>query len=319
MEIIKRLYSFDGTIKYLLRLDDGAIIETVFYPYSRISSLIIKIIFWCSYLKIPFSLYNFSPLKLFYQHTDYYGICVSSQVGCPLGCKFCATGKQKFVRNLTFEEIMEQVTTVLEDYRPKNIKKIEIVFAGMGEPLLNYENVITAIKAFSNRLRSYGIEEVFPSLMTVGILPALLNLIKDEIEVNLFVSLHSVRDELRSKLMPIGDRFKIKDILEAAFEYQKQIGVRSVRINYTLIKGVNDSKEDASILAEMVKSLNFVAQIKMFNPISGIGYRKVSLLGLRKFLKILKQSGVNYMFDISKGISNTSGCGQLKYYYNKIN
>ncbi|NMC51234.1 radical SAM protein [Candidatus Kuenenbacteria bacterium] len=319
MKIIKRFYSFDGTVKYLLQLEDNSIIETVFYPYSRISSLIIKLIFWGSYFKIPYFLYNFSPLKFLYQHTDFYGICISSQIGCALGCKFCATGKQSFVRNLTTEEIIAQVVTVLNDYQPKNIKKIEITFAGMGESLLNYQNVTAAIKEFPLRLKKFGIEEIINSLMTVGILSGLSELIKDKIILNLFISLHSVSDELRSKLMPIGETLKIREILELAAEYQKETNARPVRLNYTLIKGINDSERDAQKLADLSKEFGFIAQIKMFNPVIDLPYQRVSLPALKKFLKILKTSSAGYVFDISKGISNTSGCGQLKYHYNKIN
>jgi len=316
MEIIDKVYSVDGTVKYLLKLKDETTIETIFYPYSRISDFFIRIIFLASYLGIPMKLFNFSPMKFLYRHTDYYGVCVSSQIGCQLGCKFCATGKQQFRRNLEAQEMIAQVVSVIEDYQPKNIKKLEIVFAGMGEPLLNYENVVKAIKEFPDALKNYGIDEIYTSLMTVGIVPGLQQLIKDKIKLNLFLSLHATTEESRAELMPIATQYRIDDILIPAYNYQQSSGSRPARINYTLLRGINDSKEHAHNLIDIARKFNFVIQIKMFNSYPGCNYRRVSFWGLLKFLKILKNANIDYMFDLSKGVSSVAGCGQLKYYAN---
>lgn len=316
MKIVNKFYSVDGTVKYLMETEDDLKIETIFYPFSKIANLIAKIIFFGSYLKIPFKIYNFSCLKFLYQHTDYYGICVSSQIGCDLGCKFCATGQLGLVRNLQAQEIIDQIVTVIKNYQPKNLKKLEIVFAGMGEPLFNYKNVTEAIGWFKTNLNIFGVEQVYFSIMTVGVPPLLLNLAKSGLGVNLFLSLHATQNQQRENIMPVSKKFGIREILTAASNYQKISHTRPVRLNYTLIRGINDTFQDAQRLTQLATQENFLSQIKMFNFFNNCKYKPVSLLKLFRFLRILKKAGLNYVFDISRGISNQAGCGQLRYYKN---
>lgn len=224
MKILRELKSEDNSVKYLIQLDDGNFIETL-YMYDK-------------------------DRKLTYHST----VCVSSQVGCSMGCKFCATGEQGFIRNLQANEISKQVE-ICDAFRllsgSGTIPIDAVVFAGMGEPLLNYGSVRAAIQDISSRLDIHYFE-----LSTVGIVPQIYRLIEDfrdtRINIRLNLSLHGSSNDQRSLLIPFTSTYGIKEIIQAAIDYANTCGTK-VRIRYMLIKGLNDTADDISRLIYLLE------------------------------------------------------------------
>jgi 23S rRNA (adenine2503-C2)-methyltransferase len=235
-------------------------------------------------------------------------VCVSSQVGCPLGCAFCATGKSGFKRNLEVFEIIEQVLFFARYLKKEKQKITNIVFMGMGEPFLNYDNVLGAIKALNNKEGfNFGARRF--SISTVGIIKGIEKLAEEKLEVNLAISLHAPDDDLRSKIMPINRKYPLSKILKAIEDYIKKTR-RRVMFEYIMIKDLNDSDGHAKKLAELMKKreLSFVNLIS-YNP-TGI-FKPSSITRIKKFKDILEKAGIVVTQRYRFGQDVKGACGQL--------
>jgi len=274
--------SEDGTRKWLLRFGDGNEAEAVHIPEE-----------------------------------DRGALCVSSQVGCTLTCRFCHTGTQPLVRNLSAGEIVGQMMvardTVGEWPSPRDARMISnVVMMGMGEPLLNYENVAKAIRIFMDG-EGIGLSKRRITLSTAGVVP-MIERCGRELGVNLAVSLHAVTDALRDEIVPINRRYPIAELLDAVRTYLGRLGDwRSVTIEYTLMDGVNDSLEQAEALAKLLADLRDRSKINLipFNPFPGSGYRRPTEARVRAFQTHLLERGFATMLRTTRGEDIDAACGQL--------
>lgn len=234
-------------------------------------------------------------------------VCVSSQVGCPLGCSFCATGKMGFKRNLHSSEIVEQVICFARYLKQSGQKVTNIVFMGMGEPFLNYENVMNAIKILNdNEGFNLGVRHF--SISTVGIIDGIKKLSKENMQVNLAVSLHAADDATRAKLIPVNARYPIEKILRAVDDYIEKTN-RRVMFEYIMIDGLNDSDAAARKLLKIVRGKLCFVNLIGYNP-SGT-FQPSPAPRVERFKKILEQAGitVTQRFRFGRGIKGA--CGQL--------
>ena len=271
----------DGTTKLLLRLNDARTVETVLMP-------------------------DFRPERA--------AGCLSSQVGCAMGCDFCATTKTGFERNLTAGEIVEQFLALSREAAAVNRKLQTLVFMGMGEPLLNLDVVLEAIRRIAdNQLGALGWRQV--TVSTVGIVPGIDALTASGLNINLAVSLHAPDDETRARLLPMGRRFAIQDILAAADRFQASRG-RPVTIQYCLLEGVNDSLEHARALATVLAARRMHVNLLRYNPtglsLRGVEYRPTSDESAEAFVAALRAQGVVAHFRRSRGPDIDAACGQLR-------
>ena len=271
----------DGTTKLLLRLGDGRTVETVLMPDFR---------------------------------DDRAAGCVSSQVGCAMGCDFCATTKTGFERNLTAGEIVQQFLALRREASAAGRRLQTIVFMGMGEPLLNLDAVLEAVHRIAdNSLGGLGWRQV--TVSTVGIVPGIDALTATGLNIHLAVSLHAPDDETRARLLPMGRRFAIADILAAADRFQASRG-RPVTIQYCLLKGVNDSVEHARTLAAVLGSRRMHVNLLRYNPtglsLRGVAYERASDETAEAFAAELKTRGVVAHFRRSRGPDIDAACGQLR-------
>jgi 23S rRNA (adenine2503-C2)-methyltransferase len=265
----------DGTRKLLLKLSDGELIETVWIPGSSRNT-----------------------------------ICVSSQVGCPLGCTFCFTGQMKMRRNLRPGEIAEQV------YAVKSILKNgegfqNIVFMGMGEPFLNYDNVIAGIELLAND-HGLGIAMKRITISTVGIVPGIYRLADSRLKVRLAVSLHAADDDLRTRLVPVNNKYPLSDLMQALEYYTQQTGER-LTFEYCLIGGVNDSIDCARRLIKLIHGIPCKINLICFNPADGLPdeYRAPSHESVERFREYLYPRCPAVTLRQSKGADIMAACGQL--------
>ncbi|MFA5742668.1 MAG: 23S rRNA (adenine(2503)-C(2))-methyltransferase RlmN [Candidatus Paceibacterota bacterium] len=234
-------------------------------------------------------------------------VCVSSQAGCALACAFCATGKAGFKRNLTAFEIAQQVF-LFGRYLKKTGKKVtNIVFMGMGEPFLNYDNVLNAIK-FLNDPDGFGLGARNFSISTSGIIEGIRKLSTERMEINLAISLHAPNQKLRSDLMPINKKYPIGKVLEAVAEYVRT-RKRRVMFEYVMISGVNDSNKDANELAKIVNRPLYFVNLISLNPVPG--FEPSSPERTEKFKTILLDSGVQVTQRYRFGQDIDAACGQL--------
>lgn len=263
--------SKDGTVKYLLEFPDGKCVETVLMRFDNRANLT---------------------------------ACVSSQVGCACNCKFCATAKLGFIRNLTPFEIIEQVLTIQRD---TGLKVTNIVFMGQGEPLLNLENVLKAIEIFNTDF-VIGIRRL--TLSTCGIIPQINKLAKIDFQPTLAVSLHSPTSELRKQLMPIEKKYPIEDLMTALKNYVGDTG-RRVTIEYILIKDFNDTVECAKKLAKLLIGLKANINLIIYNPNEKDDFEKPNKDSIYKFKYILEQSGKKVTIRLERGSDIDAACGQL--------
>ncbi|MEN8711082.1 MAG: 23S rRNA (adenine(2503)-C(2))-methyltransferase RlmN [Arenicellales bacterium] len=275
-EIINDQVSDDGTRKWLLRLEDGNSIETVFIPEAGRGTL-----------------------------------CVSSQVGCALNCSFCATARQGFNRNLTSAEIIgqlrlaNQLLVSAENERPVT----NVVMMGMGEPLLNYDNVVRAMQLMQEDF-AYGLSKRRVTLSTSGLLPEMQRLSKD-CAVSLAVSLHAPDDELRNELVPINRKYPIRELMKACREYTRGLPHQKITFEYVMLDGVNDSDNDARKLAKMVGNVPCKINLIPFNPFENSGYSSSSLSRINRFRDILMQKGIMTVTRKTRGEEIDAACGQL--------
>jgi 23S rRNA (adenine2503-C2)-methyltransferase len=275
-EIINDQVSDDGTRKWLLRLEDGNSIETVFIPEAGRGTL-----------------------------------CVSSQVGCALNCSFCATARQGFNRNLTSAEIIGQLRLAnqlllsADNERPVT----NVVMMGMGEPLLNYDNVVRAMQLMQEDF-AYGLSKRRVTLSTSGLLPEMQRLSKD-CAVSLAVSLHAPDDELRNELVPINRKYPIRDLMKACREYTRGLPHQKITFEYVMLDGVNDSENDARKLAKMVGNVPCKINLIPFNPFENSGYSSSPLSRINRFRDILMQKGIMTVTRKTRGEEIDAACGQL--------
>ena len=273
------LMSRDGTIKWLLGLDDKNEIETVFIPEEKRGT-----------------------------------ICVSSQVGCTLTCKFCHTGTQKLVRNLSTDEIVSQVMIgkdKLNDWCNSTEKRLtNIVFMGMGEPMLNYENVADAVRVLTHRDGlNYGKKRI--TVSTSGLVPQIKRC-ATELGVRLAISLHAVTDDLRDELVPINRKYPIKELLNACQVYASATGGERITFEYVMLDGVNDSEEHAKKLVSLLKNIPSKVNLIPFNPWPGSQYKCSSREKIQKFASIVEKAGYTTPVRVTRGQDIMAACGQLK-------
>jgi 23S rRNA (adenine2503-C2)-methyltransferase len=234
-------------------------------------------------------------------------VCVSSQAGCPLGCAFCATGKLGFKRNLGKFEIAEQILFFGRYLKKIGQKVTNVVFMGMGEPFLNYDNVLGAID-FLNDPEGFGLGARNFSISTSGIIEGIKRLSQERMEINLAVSLHSPNQELRSKIMPVNRNYPIGKVLEAVKEYAA-LRKRKVMFEYTLMDGVNDSNKDARELARLMKNPLYFVNLISCNPVPG--FKPSSAERTKKFKEILEAENVKVTVRYRFGQDIDAACGQL--------
>lgn len=242
------------------------------------------------------------------QHKDERNtVCVSSQVGCPLGCRFCATGQMGFKRNLEIFEIVEQALFWARFLKKEKKKITNIVFMGMGEPFLNYENVIGAIKILNDK-EGFNLGARHFSISTVGIIEGIRKLVEEKLEVNLAISLHAPNNELRSKIMPINKNYPIEEILLAVDDYVRKTK-RRVMVEYIMIRRVNDSEECATQLVSLMKRPLYFVNLIAYNPTGT--FKPSSLQRIKKFKEILEKEGIPVTERYRFGPDIKAACGQL--------
>ena len=271
-QILKKQESKDGTKKYLLDVLDGNAIETVLMEYS-------------------------------YGKT----ICVSSQVGCKMGCKFCASTGIPFVRSLTAGEIVEQILTVEQD---TGERISNVVFMGIGEPLDNYENVVNSIRII-NHPKGLAIGARHISISTSGIVPRIYDLAKENIQCTLSISLHATSNEKRSKMMPINQKYPIEQLIQACKDYIAMTNKR-VSFEYALAKDNNDNREDAKQLVQLLKGMLCHVNLIPINPIENGKFSKSSNENIIDFRDYLNEHGIVATIRRELGSDIDAACGQLR-------
>lgn len=268
----------DGTHKWVLRLSDGNCIETVFIPETTRGTL-----------------------------------CVSSQVGCALNCDFCSTGKQGFNRNLSVAEIIGQVWVAVRSLSKNQGMHdhaiTNVVMMGMGEPLLNFDNVVSAMSIMLDDF-GYGLSKRRVTLSTAGIVPAMYKL-REVSDVALAVSLHAPNDELRNILVPINKKYSIKELMLACKDYFNDEKRRYVTMEYVMLAGVNDSIEHAKQLIAILKDVRAKVNLIPFNPFPNTIYKRSDDSVINQFRETLMKAGINTITRKTRGDRIDAACGQL--------
>ena len=270
--ILKKQVASDGTTKYLFDVLDGNAIETVLMEYHH-----------------------------------GYSICVSSQIGCKMGCKFCASTGIPFSRNLSSGEIVEQLLAVQRD---KNIKISNVVFMGIGEPLDNYDNVINAIRIINNP-KGINIGARHISISTSGLVPEIYRLAEENIQCTLSISLHATTDEKRSSMMPVNNLYNIEELITACKDYIK-ITNRRISFEYALAKENNDNLDDAKQLVKLLRGMNCHVNLIPINKIENGKYTKSSNEAILKFRDYLNDHGIVATVRRELGSDIDAACGQLR-------
>lgn len=270
-KIKQRQLSKDGTVKYLLEFEDGNCVETVLMRFDNRANLT---------------------------------ACISSQVGCSMGCKFCATAKRGFIRNLSVYEIIDQILTIQRDL---NLKVTNVVFMGQGEPLLNYDNVLKAIDFINDELQ---ISKRRITLSTCGIIPKIKKLAEIDFQPTLAVSLHGTSHLSRASIMPIENKYDIDSLLKTLKDYTDSVS-RRVTIEYTLIKDVNSSIQDAKNLCHLLKDIKCNINLIVYNPCKDDKFEKPTKDQIQKFKYILEHSNKKVTIRLERGADIDAACGQL--------
>ena len=260
----------DGTCKYLLRLADDYIIEAVGIPTAKRLT-----------------------------------VCVSSQVGCPMACDFCATGKGGFSRNLKAYEIVDQVLTVQEDFQQR---VSNVVFMGMGEPLINLDEVVKAVKSLN---QDVGIGQRSLTVSTVGIPNRIRALAQHKLQITFAVSLHASNQALREQLIPSAKNYPLSRLLAECREYVEITG-RRVTFEYVLLSGVNDSPQQAQELAQHLKGFQTHVNLIPYNPISEADYQRPTTQRIEQFTNVLEKAKIAVSVRYSRGLEANAACGQLR-------
>lgn len=241
------------------------------------------------------------------EHDYGLSICVSSEVGCNMGCAFCESGRLKKVRNLETYEMVEQILLVEDDIK-KRISSVVIM--GIGEPLDNYDNVMDFIKII-NDAKGLAIGARHITLSTCGLIPKIKKLAEEELQINLAISLHAPNTQLRDKLMPINKAYKLKELIETIKEYTKKTN-RRVTIEYVMLNGVNDNETQALELARLLKGLNVYVNLIPYNETSHLEFKKSTPDRIKKFYDILIQKGLTATTRKDFGSKIDAACGQLR-------
>jgi 23S rRNA (adenine2503-C2)-methyltransferase len=272
--------SRDGTTKLLMAMPDGAKVETVGLPYA-----------------------------------DRFSCCVSTQVGCPVGCIFCASGLGGYTRNLTAGEIVDQVLAVQETAlnSPLQIDSDRchighVTFMGVGEPLLNYASTVKAVQLLN---REVGIGMRHLTVSTIGFVPGMHRLAQEKLQITLAVSLHAPTSDLRRRLIPGMDRWNVSEIVDACRQYTQETG-RRVTFEYCLLDGVNDSVPQARELAGVLHGLNCHVNLIPFNPVRGLAFRAPSSKSILAFCETLENAGIQVTQRVQRGADIDAACGQLR-------
>ena len=274
LHMLKELKSEDGTKKFLFMLEDKENIESVFIPSRKTST-----------------------------------ICISSQVGCKFSCRFCASGKGGFRRNLKPAEMIDQVLFL----RKAGLDVTNVVFMGMGEPLDNYDNVLKAVRIL-NASYGLGIGQRKITISTCGLVPEIKNLAQEGLQIELSISLHSPNDKTRSMLMGINNKYPLGDLIGACKDYIDKTN-RQVTFEYVLIAGVNDSKKDARDLTVLLKGMLAKVNLIAFNPVEGLDYISPSKNSIREFKDLLDAKGIVSTVRSPRGPDIDAACGQLRLRY----
>ncbi|MGY0217207.1 23S rRNA (adenine(2503)-C(2))-methyltransferase RlmN [Endozoicomonadaceae bacterium StTr2] len=279
-EIISSDFSTDGTRKWVVRVESGSSVEMVFIPDGKRGTL-----------------------------------CVSSQAGCALDCSFCSTGKQGFNSDLTVAEIIGQVWIAARSFgsipATKERAITNVVLMGMGEPLLNFDNVIDSMNLMMDDF-GYGLSKRRVTLSTSGVVPAMRKMI-GLTDVSLAVSLHAPTDELRDILVPINRKYPIRELKQAIADYMGSLSDRArvVTIEYTLLAGVNDQPEHAKALVKVLKDVPCKLNLIPFNPFPHSGYERPSNNAVRRFQTLMQEAGLNTTVRKTRGDDIDAACGQL--------
>ncbi|NCX93957.1 MAG: 23S rRNA (adenine(2503)-C(2))-methyltransferase RlmN [Gammaproteobacteria bacterium] len=277
-KVVLRKPSSDGTMKWLLAFPDGNSIETVFIPETNRGTL-----------------------------------CVSSQVGCMLTCTFCSTGKQGFNRNLKTSEIIGQLWVAARELSQNGAEHdravTNIVMMGMGEPLLNFDQVIPAMNLMIDP-HAYGLSKRKVTLSTSGVVPEIYRL-KQECPISLAVSLHAPNDELRSEIVPINRKYPLQDLMKACKDYVDKDPHKSITFEYVMLQEVNDSLEHAKELIELVKDVPCKINLIPFNPFPGTEYVRSSNNRIYRFFEELNAAGIVTTVRKTRGDDVDAACGQL--------
>lgn len=277
-EIVTEQTSTDGTVKWLLRVDGSNCIETVFIP-----------------------------------EPDRGTLCISSQVGCALDCSFCATGKQGFNRNLGVAEIIGQLWLAnqrLGHYQKPGRRIItNVVMMGMGEPLLNYENVTAAIDVMTDDL-GFNLARKRVTLSTSGIVPGIYKL-ADNGNISLAISLHAPNDDLRDILVPINRKYPIRDLMKACKHYSDKNKGEPITFEYVMLNGVNDSPQTARQLCNIIRGIPAKINLIPFNPFPGSAYTRSATVTIDRFRDILVNAGIITITRKTRGDDIDAACGQL--------
>ena len=278
-EVVEELVSKDGTRKWLIRSASGSVVETVFIPEENRGTL-----------------------------------CVSSQVGCALDCDFCSTGKQGFNSNLSSAEIIGQLRIAIlrlaKIYPDRSRVVSNIVMMGMGEPLLNIDNVLPAVELMMDDM-GYGISKRKVTISTAGVVPGIERL-SEATDVSLAISLHAPNDELRSRLVPINKKYNIETLLAACSRYARNLGEkRTVTVEYTLINRVNDCLEHARELSRLLRKFPCKINLIPFNPFPGTDYSRPTPKAVKAFQDQLARDGYSVTIRTTRGSDIQAACGQL--------
>jgi 23S rRNA (adenine2503-C2)-methyltransferase len=262
----------DGTAKYLFRCEDGQLVESVFLPHEGRNTA-----------------------------------CLSTQVGCAMGCKFCATGESGFARNLTPGEIVAQVIGMEAD---QGQEIHNLVLMGMGEPLHNWDNVREGMSALLDPAgRNWGPRKI--TLSTCGVVSGIDKLTESGLKLRLAVSLHAADDQIRSQIMPINQRYPLKELFRSLRDYQKATELQ-LTFEYTLFKGLNDSRDQAHAVASLLKGLDAKINLIPYNPVSGLAFQAPDFGEVVAFQEVLKERGLIAMVRTEKGGDIDAACGQLR-------
>ena len=269
--VLETRRSSDGTEKFLFQLEDEQTIESVLIPDK-----------------------------------DRITLCISSQVGCAMACRFCFTGKSGFVRNLEPWEIVEQILTVNRAISPRKITNV--VMMGMGEPLANFDSSVEALKRIVSLL---GISKRKITLSTAGLVPKILELARKAPDINLAVSLNATTDAVRDKIMPVNKRYPIRSLLEVCRRYPLK-PQRRITFEYVLIGGINDSVEDAHRLGRLLKGIRCKVNLIPLNPHEGSDLQRPADADVLAFKEILTDNNITALIRESRGLDILAACGQLR-------
>ena len=273
IHLLRKERSEDGTVKYLFELKDGNRIESVFIP-----------------------------------ERDWNTICISTQVGCPIGCRFCLTAKDGFTRNLKASEIVEQYLEVQRDVKDRRISNV--VFMGMGEPLLNFKNVKKSIEIMVDE-RMLNLSSRKITVSTCGIIPGIERMAKELRKVKLAISLHATDNLTRNALVPINRKYPLEQLIKTLRKYPAD-NVRRIMIEYVMLKNVNDSKENAEKLAALVKGIPVKVNLIPFNPYPDAEFEKPSREKVEEFQRVLWNKNIAAFIRDSRGEDISAACGMLR-------